>query len=168
MKKILIIALLIVGCEEDTLNITETEITHEHDDGITHSHDDEHFTCIWGTNALFFEDNALFSEDGDSVVGSNLPIFCMFQSAYDACGIEVIGTPVDTVYYHAPDSSNAISQCTADAYYDDTEEDYREDARQEAPPGDPLDIEFPYIANFEETSVRIGAPAKYCTCEKIK
>ncbi len=39
MKKILLIALLIVGCEKD-----DTPTTHKHDDG--------HFTCIWGPNEL--------------------------------------------------------------------------------------------------------------------
>jgi len=146
MLRRLIILLLIVGCVKEGNNITEIDIIHEHDDGTTHSHDNEHFTCIWGTNALFYE-------DGSPVINPNW-----------ALGTVVIRTPVDTIYYHAPDSNNAISQCTADAYYDEMENN---DTGQEQSSGDTVNIEFDdiIIADDNGNSIETGVPSKYCTCE---
>ena len=142
MKKLLLAIVLIVGCEEDALNITETEITHSHDDG--------HFTCIWGTNALFYE-------DGSPVINPNW-----------ALGAVVIGTPVDTLYYHAPDSSNAISQCIVDANYDEAGHSHLVDDGDDSPPGDPIPIEFEdlILGDDDGNGISIqGYPSKYCTCE---
>ena len=150
--KLLLIALLIVGCEKD-----DAPTTHEHDDG--------HFTCIWGTNELV-------DQEGNPVD----PFYAIcFTNMIDAdgnvtsidngnCPNEVIGTPVDTIYYHAPDSNNAISQCTADAYYDDMEDD---DNGQEQSSGDTVIIKFDDIILADENGnyIEVGVSSKYCTCE---
>ncbi len=84
------------------------------------------------------------------------------------CPNEVIGTPVDTIYYHAPDSNNAISQCTADANYDEAGHSHDVDDGEDLPPGDPLPIEFEDIIlpDINGNAVTIqGYPSKYCTCE---
>ena len=128
----LFILLLIVGCEDG-----DAPTTHEHDDG--------HFTCIWGANALFYE-------DGSPVI-----------NPFHALGAVVIGTPVDTIYYHAPDSSNAISQCIADANYDEAGHSH-----DEQPPGDPSSIEFEDIILADSNGMGVSMqnyPSKYCTCE---